>query len=341
MKYILLILSCLLYLFEFTKAFSVTFPRFKKNYAIVKNIKVNKLTDNDKKELKYIFNAVPVIVFKDQKINPQEYYDFCKIFDDNYNNLTLHPWENCAPKNVPQIALRSTHIINDKYGINNIHGGLGKDITFKYNYKWHQDLVGSSKFLPPVVSSIYTLITPHKKNDNTLFVDLEQAYDNLDMKLKRKLSKYNVIYHNNIERAQNSYWDNTGYIRKDILLNKYVDDNIIKQPLVIYSDKTKYRKSLLLNPVRFLKFDKLNYDDSNDLYRHIMNNFIFRENNIIEHKWENNDICIFNNRKLIHTSSPSIEYENDKRMYKILFLGTNEPIISVIENENENNRYKR
>ena len=118
MKYILLFLSCLLYLFEFTKAFSVTFPRFKKNYAIVKNIKVNKLTDNDKKELKNIFNAVPVIVFKDQKINPQEYYDFCKIFDDNYNNLTLHPWENCAPKNVPQIALRSTHIINDATTIN-------------------------------------------------------------------------------------------------------------------------------------------------------------------------------------------------------------------------------
>ena len=123
MKYILL---SLLYLFQFIKAFSVTFPTLKKNYAIIKNIKVNKLSEYDKKELKYIFNVVPIIVFKDQKINPQEYYDFCKIFDDNYNNLTLHPWENCAAKNVPQIALRSTDIINDKYGINNVHGGLVK-----------------------------------------------------------------------------------------------------------------------------------------------------------------------------------------------------------------------
>ena len=40
-----------------------------------------------------------------------------------------------------------------------------------------------------------------------------------------------------------------------------------------------------------------------------------------------NDMLIFNNRKLIHSSSPSIEYENYERLYYSCFLGTDAPII--------------
>ncbi len=335
MKYILLSLLSLLYLFEFTKAFSVTFPTLKKNYAIVKNIKVNKLSDNDKNKLIKLFDNVPVIVFKDQKINPQEYFNFLKIFDDNYNNISAYPPNNTIT--IPyqnQIALINQNYnkyYDNKYNITTSELREVLDNQIKYNYLWHQDLGGHIKHLPNIISAIYNLITPSDFCDDTIFVSYEDAYDLIEPKLKKKLLSYNTINSNSINRFIESNCDYTG-LRIDKKIN-YDDDIFNKQPLVIYSDKKKYRKSLLLNPNRFLKFDKLNYEDSNDLYRHIMHKYVLKEKNYIIHKWENNDLCIFNNRKLVHSTSPVGEYVNNDRIFLQCFLVTNEPIIPVNNNK--------
>jgi alpha-ketoglutarate-dependent taurine dioxygenase len=55
--------------------------------------------------------------------------------------------------------------------------------------------------------------------------------------------------------------------------------------------------------------------------------YILNKENIVKINWEMNDLLIFNNRKLIHSSSPSIEYENYERLYYSCFLGTDAPII--------------
>lgn len=98
------ILFCLLFYFGYTKAFSVSLPGF--NKAIISNIDVKKITNNDKTNLKTIFSKVPLLIFKNQHINPQEYYDFCKIFDNNYNNDTLHLFPKCF-SNTPQVGVRT------------------------------------------------------------------------------------------------------------------------------------------------------------------------------------------------------------------------------------------
>ena len=74
-----------LYLINIANAFSVSFPGLVKNKAIIKNINVKKLSESDKKELKLLFDIVPFMVFKNQKVSPFEYHDFVKIFDDKYN----------------------------------------------------------------------------------------------------------------------------------------------------------------------------------------------------------------------------------------------------------------
>ena len=53
------------------------------------------------------------------------------------------------------------------------------------------------------------------------------------------------------------------------------------------------------------------------------------KDNIVDVKWENNDLLIFNNRKLIHTSTPTLEYKDNERLYYSCFLGTKSPIIQV------------
>jgi alpha-ketoglutarate-dependent taurine dioxygenase len=102
---------------------------------------------------------------------------------------------------------------------------------------------------------------------------------------------------------------------------------INREPLVIYTDEYKNKKALMISPFRFNKFDKMSCEDSYDLYRELMSKYILNKDNIVKIKWEMNDMLIFNNRKLIHSSSPSIEYENYERLYYSCFLGTDAPII--------------
>lgn len=324
LTYFILLIN-LIYLIN---SFTVNYPTFTKNKAIISNIDVKKLTNNDKLELQNLFNIVPMLVFKNQKINPQEYYDLCKIFDNNYKNTILHPWYTAIPS-VPQISIRGNMNTSGIFGTDNINLD---DITsyFVYNYVWHQDLVGHRKHLPPIVSSMYMLETPKKNKISTLYASLEDAYDTLDLSLKKEIKDYNVINTDSLTRLKDVSYDYTGYIRKDKKLN-YDDDIFIKHPLVIYSDDSKYRKSLLINPSRFFKFDKLDYDDSLELYRHIMKNNVFDNKNIFQHNWDNNDLVIWNNRKLIHTSIPTIEYNNKHnkrdRMFIQCFLATKSPLL--------------
>ena len=324
LSYLILLINLVYY----ANSFTVNYPTFTKNKAIISNIDVKKLTNSDKLELKNLFNIVPLLVFKNQKINPQEYYDLCKIFDNNYKNTILHPWYTAIPS-VPQISIRGNMNTSGIFGTDNINLD---DITsyFVYNYVWHQDLVGHRKHLPPIVSSMYMLETPKKNKISTIYASLEDAYDTLDLSLKKEIKDYNVINTDSLTRLKDVSYDYTGYIRKDKKQN-YDDDMFIKHPLVIYSDDSKYRKSLLINPSRFLKFDKLNFDDSNELYRHIMKNNIFDIKNIFKHNWDNNDIVIWNNRKLIHTSTPTTEYNNKHnkrdRMFIQCFLATTTPIL--------------
>jgi alpha-ketoglutarate-dependent taurine dioxygenase len=131
----------------------------------------------------------------------------------------------------------------------------------------------------------------------------------------------------------NSYYDYTGYnrvnVNTDINMPKQKSGTTIinREPLVIYTDECKNKKALMLSPFRYSKFDKMSCEDSYDLYRELMYKYILNKDNIVKIKWEMNDLLIFNNRKLIHSSSPSIEYENYERLYYSCFLGTDAPII--------------
>ena len=310
----------------------VSFPTLNKNLAVINNIDVKKANEFDKGEMAKLFNAVPMLMFKNQNLNPKEFYEFCKVFDTKSNDRVVHPFHHSKVDYVPQVAIRGNCYIKDLYGL--------KDVTLKYSgpFKntavWHQDIVGINEHRPPIVSSIYMLKTPPVGGE-TMFASMETAYDNLDINLKKELKYYNVIYSNSNteDNVMNTYYDYTGYNRININADinkpnvKSGTTIINREPLVIYTDDCKNKKALMISPFRFAKFDKMSCEDSFDLYRELMGKYILNKENIVKIKWEMNDLLIFNNRKLIHSSSPSIEYENYERLYYSCFLGTDAPII--------------
>jgi len=315
-----------------SSSMKVSFPTLNKNLAVINNIDIKKVNEFDKGELAKLFNAVPMLMFKNQNLNPKEFYEFCKVFDAKSNDRVVHPFHYSKVDYVPQVAIRGNCYIKDLYGL--------KDVTLKYSgpFKntavWHQDIVGINEHRPPIVSSIYMLKTPPVGGE-TMFASMETAYDNLDINLKKELKYYNVIYSNSDteDNVMNTYYDYTGYNR--ININTDINKPIVKsgttiinrEPLVIYTDECKNKKALMISPFRFAKFDKMSREDSFDLYRELMGKYILNKENIVKIKWEMNDLLIFNNRKLIHSSSPSLEYENYERLYYSCFLGTDAPII--------------
>jgi alpha-ketoglutarate-dependent taurine dioxygenase len=320
-KLIILLLSI-----SYSYAYSISFPTFKRNYAIVKNSNIKLLTDEDKVELIKLFNSVPLIMFKNQKINPTEYYEFCKLFDDKHTLEIIHPFQHSSVDIVPQISLRGNCYIKDLHGIKDTY--LKYSDPFKNTLVWHQDIVGQGTYLPPVVSSMYMIKTP-SNGGNTLFASLEDAYDNVDTNIKDKIFDLKVIYSNSNSGVMNSYFDYTGYnkIKQNEVIIKKEETIITKEPLVVYSNSNRSRKALMLSPFRFAKFDKMSCSDSFDLYRELMSKYIVNKDNIIDIKWENNDLLLFNNRKLIHTSTPTLEYKGNDRLYYSCFLATKTPII--------------
>ena len=309
-----------------TYSYSVSFPTYKRNLAVITKTDIKLLTDYDKYELIKLFNSVPLLLFKNQKINPAEYYEFCKLFDDKNNNETIHPFEYSKVDVVPQIALRGNCYIKDLHGVKDVY--LKYSDPFKNSLVWHQDIVGHGTYLPPVVSSMYMIKTP-TKGGNTLFASLEDAYDSIDSNIKDKIFDLKVIYSNTNTGMMNSYFDYTGYNRiknNEIKIEK--EESIItKEPLVVYSNYNRNRKALMLSPFRFTKFDKMSCGDSFDLYREIMSKNVITKDNIVDIKWENNDLLIFNNRKLIHSSTPTLEYKDMERLYYSCFVGTKSPIV--------------
>ena len=325
-KYDFIIMFYLFVALQCTHSYSISFPTYKRNYAVISKVDIKLLSDYDKYELIKLFNSVPMLLFKNQKINPAEYYEFCKLFDDKNNNETIHPFEYSKVDVVPQIALRGNCYIKDLHGVKDTY--LKYSDPFKNSLVWHQDIVGQGRYLPPVVSSMYMIKTP-SIGGNTLFASLEDAYDSIDSNIKDKIYDLKVIYSNANTGMMNTYFDYTGYNRvksNEIKIEK--EERIItKEPLVVYSNYNRNRKALMLSPFRFAKFDKMSCGDSFDLYREIMSKYVVTKNNIVEIKWENNDLLIFNNRKMIHSSTPTLEYKNMDRLYYSCFVGTKSPII--------------
>ncbi len=70
--------------------------------------------------------------------------------------------------------------------------------------------------------------------------------------------------------------------------------------------------------------------ESHDLMRFIMKHYVLTKDNVGALDYNEKDLVIFNNRRVMHTGTPTAEY--DERFLTILFLATKCPYIPVSYN---------
>lgn len=305
----------------------ITCFHIKYNYNVpficeIHDIDINNMGFDMMNELKYLFTTTPILVFKNQHITPSKQFDFCSQFDSHYTPRVIHPFLETAVPKCPQIAIRGKGHIENIFGIKNktIHNRQ----SLKYNRQWHQDLVGTKDIYPNKVSSIYMIQTP-ERGGNTLFASMEKGYNNLIMDDK-KLALLKCCY--SVKSSENAIIDNTGYQRIDrIPLDIQKISDLCVQPLVIYPDKQYNKNALMLSPNRFIGFLGIPPNTSRNIMNGIMNKYVLREDNIAEVVYDNNDLIIFNNRKVIHSATPTEEIQGS-RLMSMLYLNTQEPFKS-------------
>ena len=249
---------------------------------------------------KNAFNKIPILIFKNQKLSNDEYFNTVSSFDtsDKEKKDILHPyWRD-----------------NE-----NVHIGICNNLkssSIDFNNVWHMDNVGKLS-LPNVVSSLYFQQVPQKGGE-TLFCNLLNAYAKINYNDRTFINNIVGNYENdNIDISKNIYAPN-GFRR----LNKISSNNIIKYPFVYYPYPECNIKSFLFSPVRFIKFDNHSEEQSWDLVDYIFTKYINTPDNTVSIKWSNNDLVIFNNRLLLHTPTPTEIYNNQNRQFKVIFLNT-------------------
>tara|TARA_B100000282_G_C31730117_1_gene490475 strand:+ start:1498 stop:2463 length:966 start_codon:yes stop_codon:yes gene_type:complete len=305
-----------------SESFTIDFPYDVKFMAKISNINLLKINEDEKSELQYLFRTTPVLVFENQELTPKEHFEVSTIFDKNFNDKVMHPFKETMVPGVNQVAIRGAGTANH-FGVNNVE--IRNSNSFKYNELWHQDLVGIKDVLPSVVSSMYMIKTP-EKGGATKFASLENSYESLSLLHKSIYEKMEVIYY-----SKNIFpeIDFTGYCRIDKFWEKESEEeyekNKVERPLIIYPSEDATKKCFMMTPNRFYKFKEFSCVESHERMRHLMKNHILTDNNIGSLHYKKKDLVIFNNRKIIHTSTPTQQYKED-RIMSLLFLGTNEPL---------------
>ena len=94
-------------------------------------------------------------------------------------------------------------------------------------------------------------------------------------------------------------------------------------------DKKSMKKSVMLSPDKLFSFVGYTPKKSHEIMCDIMNKYILIDNNVCDVYHEENDLILFNNRKVIKSTVPIGEIDGEF-VYSYLSLDTNEKYTSCL-----------
>ena len=253
------------------------------------------ISHEQKTQLTKLINEYAVIILKNQKINDDEQIKFSENFGfiepagtnteltkitDRRLSLKMNDVSNLDKNNKPLTKSNQNRIF-----------GLG-------NRLWHTD--ASFKKIP-VTFSILSGRKVSSKGGETEFCDMRCGYKALSNKMKNKVES--LIGEHSLQYSRGKL----GFIMKDVLTNKELKKfKPVLQPLVRKNYVTD-RKSLYLSAHLGLIKDWELADSI--LFINDLMEVCTRPDYIYSHKWEENDLVIWDNTQVMHRG----RYFNDQK----------------------------
>ena len=272
-------------------------------FAVISNLNIKYLSSKDFLKIKNAIKTYGVIVLKDQKINDNEQIIFSQKFGELEQAL-----EQDTLKGIRSEITRISNIGED----NKILPIDSKKVIYdRGNRSWHTD--SSYKKIPSKISILSAREIP-SEGGGTEYIDARHALETWDTKsrkfsikdLKNEICEHSIVY---------SRMVNTG----DIFDKSYKKKMpFVKQRLIRTHPYTK--RSAFYVGSHCSHIVGWNLNKSRNLIKEI-NNWIIKAGPIVHHKWNSNEIVMWDNRRVLHRGTYFDENSARRIMHRTTVAG--------------------
>lgn len=238
-----------------------------------------------------------VVVFRDQRISPQQQIDFSRRF----GVLQIHVLKQFLLAGHPEILIVSNIVENGQ------PVGLGD--AGKY---WHSDL--SYKELPSLGSMLHAQELPSEGGD-TLFADMHRAWDTLPSALREAVEGRQAVHS---YTARYSEGKNAANWRPTLTAEQLAQVVTVTHP-VVRTHPENGRKALFVSEGFTTHIVGLPEDESRDLLQQLYAHSV-REDNVYRHQWQAHDMVFWDNRSLIHLAAGCPDHLR-RKLYRTTIQG--------------------
>jgi len=238
-----------------------------------------------------------VVVFRDQRITPQQQIDFSRRF----GVLQIHVLKQFLLAGHPEILIVSNIVENGQ------PVGLGD--AGKY---WHSDL--SYKELPSLGSMLHAQELPSEGGD-TLFADMHRAWDTLPSALREAVEGRQAVHS---YTARYSEGKNAANWRPTLTTEQLAQVVTVTHP-VVRTHPENGRKALFVSEGFTTHIVGLPEDESRELLQQLYAHSV-REDNVYRHQWQAHDMVFWDNRSLIHLAAGCPDHLR-RKLYRTTIQG--------------------
>lgn len=238
-----------------------------------------------------------VLVFRDQRITPQQQIDFSRRF----GVLQIHVLKQFLLAGHPDILIVSNIVENGQ------PVGLGD--AGKY---WHSDL--SYKELPGLGSMLHAQELPSEGGD-TLFADMHRAWDTLPSALREAVEGKQAVHS---YTARYSEGKNAAHWRPTLTAEQLAQVVTVTHP-VVRTHPENGRKALFVSEGFTTHIVGIPEDESRDLLQQLYAHSV-RAENVYRHSWQAHDMVFWDNRSLIHLAAGCPDHLR-RKLYRTTIQG--------------------
>jgi len=255
------------------------------------------LADDDFKRIHRAHLDHHVVVFRDQRITPDQQISFSRRFGP----LQIHVLRQFQLTGHPEILIVSNVLEGGK------PIGLGDAGHF-----WHSDL--SYKETPSLGSLLHAQELPAQGGD-TLFANMHLAWDTLPQALRDAVEgraaehTYLAKY---AELQKRSPW------RPNLSAEQIAEVNPVVHPIIRTHPETG-RKALFVSEHFTTRVIGLPEDESRDLLQALFEHSV-RDEHIYRHVWREHDLVFWDNRSLMHLAAGTPDHLR-RKMYRTTIEG--------------------
>ncbi|MFP6779351.1 MAG: TauD/TfdA family dioxygenase [Alphaproteobacteria bacterium] len=272
-------------------------------FAVITDVNIKNISNNNFVKIKQTLETYGVVVLKNQNINDNQQIEFSKKFGDLEKALEHDKLEG--------IRNEITRISNvDEH--NNILPVDSKKVIYdRGNRSWHSD--SSYKNIPSKFSILSSREIP-VQGGGTEYIDARYALETWNKKkhklslkdLKQQICEHSIVY---------SRMVNTGDIFDESYKNKMP---FVKQRLIRTHPFTQ--RSAFYVGSHCSHIVGWDIEISRKLIKEI-NDWIVKSGEIIHHKWSNQEIVMWDNRRVLHRGTYFDESSARRIMHRTTVAG--------------------